>query len=446
MKSSITRRALAGLTAGLAVSSSPGQTGARPPNIVFLISDDHSAPDLGCYGNQAIRTPNLDRLASQGVRYDRAYVTSPQCSPNRSAILTGEFPHTIGTSRLHVKMPERQTTIVEHLKERGYFIGAFRKVHQGPEFEKRLGFYRGPKAAWKEFFDALPADRPFFLHAGFTDPHRPYSPGAVSPPHDPAMVRIPEWLPDTPEIRRDLALYYDEIARMDRECGEILSLLDQRGLAENTLVVFTGDNGMPFPPRAKGTLYEDGIRVPLLARWPGRLKPGTVSTDLVSHLDLPVAWLAAAGVRKPAQMAGVDFLSGERRDHIFAERNWHGNFDPSRCIRTATHKLIFNAAPDAPYRPISDLAESATWESYLALAKAGKLKPAHATALEPRRPVIELYDLERDPKERNNVAESSGYAAVRKDLLARLTDWMNNTNDFLSPPFRIRGGREVSTL
>jgi arylsulfatase A-like enzyme len=412
------------------------------PNIIFLISDDHSYPDLGCNGNPAIRTPNLDRLAGEGMRFTHGFVASPQCSPNRSAILTGRSPHAITTSRLHAPMPESQQTALEHLKERGYHVGAFRKVHQGVKFDRRWDFYGNDKQSFRSFFEAAPKDKPFFLHVGFIDPHRPYKPGAFLPAHDPAAVQVPGWLPDTPAIRRDLADYYDEIARMDAECGEIMKLLEERGLADNTLVVFTGDNGMPFPPRAKGTLYDAGIRVPLLARWPGKVKAGSVSDELVSHVDFLPTWMEAAGLRSPAAIEGRSFLGAlldktyPVRDEIFAERNWHDNFDLQRCVRTKTHKLIFNGLPHLPYRPSADLADSLTWPSYLKLAKLGKLSERHQAALAPQRPMLELYDLRSDPEEWRNLAEDPQNAGVRQDLLKRLSAWMDRTNDFLPPPFR----------
>jgi arylsulfatase A-like enzyme len=411
------------------------------PSFVFLISDDHSVPDLGCYGNPAIRTPNLDRMAREGMRFVNCFVSSPQCSPNRSAILTGCTPHTTATSRLHTPMPDWEPTFLNPLKERGYFVGALRKVHQGKNFDKRWDFCDDSGQPFESFFDALPAGRPFFLQVGFRDPHRPYRPGAFSPAHDPAKVQVPSFLPDTPEVRADLAAYYDEIARMDAECGQVLEILNKRNLAENTLVIFTGDNGMPFP-RAKGSCYDPGLHVPLLAHWSGKIKPGVVTKELISHVDLPVTWLDLAGVDKPKKMQGTSFLDllqgkpHRSRKEIFAERNWHDNFDPIRAVRTDRHKLIFNAAPHFPYRPAWDLEGSPSWKSYLEMAQAGKLSPELRRLLEPARPMLELYDLEQDPGEVHNLATSAEHAGVLEDLKRRLSDWMHETYDFLPPPYR----------
>jgi arylsulfatase A-like enzyme len=414
---------------------------SKPPNIVFLISDDHSADDLGCYGNPAIRTPNLDRLASEGMRFTNAFVTSPQCSPSRSSMFTGCTPHTTCTSRLHTPLPEWEPSFLEPLKSRGYYTGAYRKVHQGAGFDKRWHFSRGTGVPFEEFFDSAPPDRPFFLHAGFTDPHRPYRPGAFSPPHDPAAVRVPAFLPDFPEVRRDLAFYYDAIARMDAECGAIFEILRRRNLEENTLVVFTADNGMPFA-RAKGSCYDSGLRVPLIARWPGRIKPGASSAELISLLDLAPTWLELAGLEKGVKMQGASFLRlllGQPytpRQEIFAERNWHVYFDPVRAVRTRQYKLIFNANPQMPYRPGHDKDTGVSWQYYIRLAEQGKLSPVHMKLLDPSRPMFELYDVEKDPNEFHNLETDPKHAGALENLKRRLSNWMHETYDFLPPPYR----------
>lgn len=436
LNGNLTRRSL--MKGGLAAAPLSAQSTSRPPNIVFLISDDHSVPDLGCYGNRSIRTPNLDRLASEGMRFNQCFVASPQCSPNRSAIFTGCTPHTTSTSRLHTPMPPWERSFLEDLQEKNYFVGAFRKVHQGDQFDKRWDFYGAKDVPFTRFFDEAPRDRPFFLHVGFTDPHRPYREGAVTPPHDPARVRVPNYLPDTPEVRKDLAMYADAISRMDSECGEVLALLKERGLEDNTLVVFTGDNGMPFPG-AKGTCYDPGIQVPLLVRWPGRVEAGVVRDDLIAHVDLPATWLDAAGVPKPGKMQGRSFLNlllgreYKPREAVFAERNWHDNFDPIRAVRTVRYKLIFNAAPHFPYRPAWDLADSPTWASYQAAARRGKLKPELLRLLQPDRPIVEMYDILKDPDEFHNVATDPAYSQARNHLFELIGKWMSETYDYLPP-------------
>ncbi len=253
---------------------------------MFLISDDQSASEVGCYDNKAVRTPNLDRLAAEGMRFTRAYVASPQCSPSRGALLTGRVPHVTGSSRLHVDVLPEFPSIIEALKKQGYFTGAYRKEHQ-KGIEHQFDF-KGEKDL-TAFFNKRPKDKPFFLWFGSTDPHRPYNPGAVDPPHDPKTVQVPDFLVNTPGTRQDLAHYYDYIRRFDKDCGEILRSLEAQGVGGNTIVVMSSDNGMPFL-RAKGTLYEAGVNVPLLIKWPGHVKAGRVATDIVSLMDLPVTF------------------------------------------------------------------------------------------------------------------------------------------------------------
>ncbi len=418
--------------------------GGSKPNLVFLISDDHSYPDLGALGSP-VQTPNLDRLVREGVVFDNCFVSSAQCSPNRSSILTGCSPHTTATSRLHTPMPEYEVTVIDHLRDAGYFTGAFRKVHQGAAFDKRWNYYAAsPKTPFSEFFDKLPQGKPFYLHIGLTDPHRPYRRGSYPVKHDPAKVNVPKWLPDSPEIRQDIADYYDAISRMDADAGQVLALLKERNLLDNTLVIFTGDNGMPFPG-AKGTCYEPGIHVPLVAWWPGKVKPG-VRKELIAHVDLPSTWLEAAGIAPPAKMQGRSFLplltgagAYTPREAAFSERNWHDNYDPIRSVRTSRYKLIFNAQPNLPYRPIADLRDSPTWASYLALARRASLSPEHMRLQQPVRPVVELYDLESDPHEFYNLANDPKHAGIQERLKKQLSDWMHDTSDYLPPCFPRRG-------
>jgi len=444
------------LTAALAGAAAYGGTpafakpGRTRPNIVFLFSDDHSRPDLGCYGNTAIRTPILDALAAGGLRFDRAYVTSPQCSPSRASILTGRTPHAVGASRLHVNAPEGTPSVPRLLKEAGYFTGALRKVHQG-HIQKEFDYYGNHHAPLGAFFEARPKDRPFFLWFGSTDPHRDYEPGAVDPPHDPASLQVPDFLADTPETRADLALYYDEIGRFDRECGEIIALLEREGVRNNTLIVMAGDNGMPFP-RAKATLYEPGINVPLIAQWPGVIEGGRSTAALVTLMDLARTWLDAGQAAIPAAMEGASLLPllrGEKaqvHEMVFSERNWHDNWDPVRCVVDARYKLIQNYRLDVGCIPSLDLLRSPSFQSIRELAEKdlldGPLRWYHATT----RPQVELYDLEADPGEWNNLAGAPEHRDRVEAMQKALGQWMNATNDFLPPPAAAYGKDRAETL
>ena len=410
----------------------------RLPNLVFLFSDDHSVPDLGCYGNQHIHTPNLDNMAAQGIRFNRAYVSSSQCSPSRASILTGRAPHDVHASRLHSAVPPYEINLVQLLKDKGYHTGAYRKVHQ-PNIQNDFDFYGGHGERLTRFFDTRPEHQPFFLWFGSTDPHRSYEPGAFEPPHDPNALMVPEFLPDTPEVRQDLAYYYDEIARFDQECGEILELLERHNLTENTLVVMAGDNGLPFP-RAKATLYEAGINVPLLIRWPGRVRPEQVTEELVSLTDLTATWLEAAGVRIPEIMQSrslVPLITGndyQSRQYIFAERNWHDNWDPMRCAVGQRYKLIQNYRPEMRYIPSLDLQNSPSYAVIQSLEEQGNLPDRLSWYTMDSRPQVEFYNLDNDPGEWNNLAQSSEHEDPVIQYQEALSRWMEETHDFLPPP------------
>ena len=268
---------LAGLVSGLMLTSAPRVEGVGRPNVILIIADDMGREDCGAYGHPAIRTPNLDKLAREGMRFDRAFVTASSCSPSRSSLITGRYPHRTGAEELHQPLPRGQVTFVEKLKAAGYWTAAAGKWHLGNAVKDRFdvvreagtaGFQlpsgpnRKPKARmtadgagsiqsgcdqWVPVLRDRPRDKPFFLWLAAFDPHRDYQEGTIPRPHRPEDVVVPPYLPDLPEVRKDLALYYDEIARLDHYVGEVLAELERQGEAGNTIVLFLSDNGRPFP-------------------------------------------------------------------------------------------------------------------------------------------------------------------------------------------------------
>lgn len=407
-----------------------------PPNIVLLLADDLSVPDLGSYGNEEIGTPNLDSLAKEGVLFHRAYAPAPQCSPTRASLLTGRCPHVTGASRLHAPALPEFPSIVSMLKGAGYFTGAYRKTHQ-PLIEKQFDFYGDDAEPLETFFQQRPKERPFFLWFGSRDPHRPYDTAAFEPPHSPSAVHVPEFLPDTQEVRKDLAQYYDRIARFDKHCGTILGLIEKEGLKEATLVMMTADNGMPFP-RAKGTLYEAGIQEPFLIRWPGKVPKGSTSDALVSLLDIPATMADVSGLQVPSAFEGLsllEILSGTAsREFLFAERNWHDNWDPMRCVVSDRFKLIRNYRPEKGYLPTLDILGSLSFQEISRLAKDGKLEGLLDWYLKTTRTPFELYDLQADPLEQRNLSTDPAYQDILESHKKALSDWMLETSDFLPPP------------
>lgn len=467
-------RHLCTFIATFALAGLPGQIQAAEPdrpNILVVLSDDHSAPHVGCYGNPDIQTPNLDRFASQGMRFDRAYVACPQCVPSRAAIMTGRSPVAIQMTRFSAPLPADVKIFPELLRSAGYYAGvAGRTYHLDgsqlpPEsakvfdahnlrtFPKRLDYVKtaGKRedmlAQYREFLDQVPKGKPFVLQLCFSDPHRVLDRNAIAQPHDPRKLKLPAHYPDTQLVREDFARYYDEIARFDGDFGQVLAELDRRGLAERTLVLFQGDNGSS-QLRGKGTLYEFGVHVPLLVRWPGKVQSGAASRELISGEDLAPTFLEAAGVAVPGEMTGRSFLKllkGEPfagRSHVFAERGAHGSglptnsaaFDLGRCVITKRHKLIYNALWQIPYTPV-DFANDAFWKELQQMNNDGKLTPEMSRLyFAPQRPMFEVFDLEADPAELKNLAGAKETAQVETDLKAALQEWMILQRDFVPLP------------
>lgn len=414
----------------------------QPPNIIVFIGDDVGGKDFGCYGNSAIRTPHIDALAQQGIRFDNAFLTIAQCSPSRISIMTGRYPHSTGAEDLHMPIPAGTKMIPAHLKEAGYFTGHMAKTHYGPEGEKQFDWYDKGLTNFESFLDESNAS-PFFLWVGFHDAHRPYEPGAVDPPHDPATVIVPPYLADTPETRADLALYYDEVSRLDSVIGDYMTVLDRRDLRDNTLVIFISDNGMPFP-RAKGTVYDSGVATPFIASWPAVIPLNTTYAGLTSVIDLAPTLLDAAGIstndRGYQGESILPRLKGEsmpERSYAFSERNWHNCDEHIRSVRTSRYKFIRNAYLDLPHGTPADLGKSDSFLALLDLKRTNSLTPAQSMLFEvPRRP-IELYDLSVDPWETNNIAETPAGADIAAQLERVLNQWELDTGDF-TPEFRRR--------
>src|SRR5512138_2885762 len=318
---------------GLGLLAAMNVPGAQKPNILFLLSDDHSYPHLTCYGDPNVSTPVIDRLASEGIKFHRFFTGAPQCVPSRATLLTGRSAVAARITRFSAPLPREEITFPEVLKATaGYFVGVCGRSyhldgsgnargtvvgelmdkHGLRTFEQRFDYVKQGSDAkavdqMKEFLDLKPAGKPFCLWLNFSDPHHPWNaPDSERP--DPKKVKLPKHWPDLPGIREQFADYCAEVNRLDHSVQAVLEVLASRGLAANTLVVFCGDNGAALP-HGKGSLYDPGCNVPFVVRWPGVVKPGGESRVLLSGEDLGPTLLAAAGVAVPARMTGVSFLS-----------------------------------------------------------------------------------------------------------------------------------------
>ncbi len=430
---------------------------ANRPNVILFIADDLAWEDTGAYGNPKVRAPNIDRLAREGLRFTRAFVTISSCSPSRSSLITGRYPHSADAEQLHWPLPAEQVTFVEKLKAAGYWTAASGKWHLGAAVKNRFdlvddpgeaGFQTDPKtgkmlakddsgaAGWLPTMQRRPKDKPFFLWFAALDPHRDYVENSIPNPHKPSDVIVPPHLPDTPEVRSELALYYDEITRLDDNVGKVIAELERQGVADNTLILFISDNGRPFPG-AKTTMYDFGIRTPLIARWPKGIRRGLVADGLVSSVDIAPTILQLAGLPIPATVQGKSFVSmltnpkAKIRAAIYAEKNWHDYEDRVRAVRTARFKFIRNDYPDLAGTPSADAGRSPTMDAIRRLHKEGKLTPLQSRIFQAPRPAEELYDVVADPNETNNLATNPRYAKTLAELRAKLKQWGDETNDMM---------------
>ena len=425
------------------LAGSPLVAAPQRPNVLLIHCHD-LGQFLHCYGVKTVQTPNLDRLASEGVRFARSFCTNPGCSPSRASIFTGRYPHSNGVMGLcHADFawdlhPEERH-LAQILGDAGYATAAVGVIHETSSGYRRCGYKRFLKPASAKPATDAAIGLLFFLSVGFAEPHRmryaePTWPGAL--PGDcsfpgPALepdrslgVEILPYLRDTEGTRRELAGLQGAVRHVDTHVGRLLTALAESGLGPNTLVIFTTDHGIAMP-RAKCGVYEPGVQVALLLRLPGRKgwNGGIVHHEMISNIDYLPTILDLLGVPIPGNVQGRSFaplLDGKPytpRREIFTELTYHDYYDPRRAIRTETHKLIVNFTtapafmdPSQSWRPSSDV-----------------LAPAnHALAYHPH---IELYDLVQDPWEQNDVARRPQYAAVRGELLQRLRKQMVDTKD-----------------
>ena len=426
------------------------------PNIVFIIADDMNWDDCGAYGNPNIRTPNLDRLAEGGMKFTNAFLTTSSCSPSRASLITGMYPHQTDAEQLHWAIPADKITFVEKLREAGYWTAQAGKWHMGDHIMDRFDFLASENAfretsqnketldlpssdgsgshLWIPTLNHRPENKPFFLWFAANDPHRPYYEGIIPEPHSPEDAVIPPYMPDEPEVRKDFALYYDEVSRMDDYIGQVMDELERQGILENTLVLFISDNGRPFP-RDKTTMYDGGIKTPFILQWPDVVRPGTVSSSLVSAVDIAPTFLKLAGIGAGDNFVGEDFsqiLSDpekEIREYIFAQAHWHDHERMYRAVRDKRYKYIRNFYPDLPNTPPADALRSMTFQRMLELKEQGELNEAQMNVFISPTPEEELYDLEIDPFELNNLATDPAYGEVLGKMQKVMEKFMNETDD-----------------
>lgn len=449
------RELLTGTAATLVAARQPR---ARPRSVLLIIADDQGL-DLGCYGNRAISTPRIDEFSASAVRFTHGFSTVASCSPSRSVLYTGLFTHTSGQYGLAHAFHNQSTleeieSVPRLLKSAGFATGIVGKVHVKPPSVYPFDYLvEGAPLAGNRNVDAMATksaeflstakDRPFLLIVGFSDPHRNPAgfantrtyPNAPKRPYDPAAVVVPAHLPDWPEVRRDLADYYESISRLDDGVGLILEQLRRSGRERETLVIYVSDNGMPFPG-AKTTLYDAGIHLPLIMRVPGE-RQGTTSDAMASWADIAPTILEWTGVKGPSRYAlpGRSLLAASSgsatggADEVYASHTFHEitMYYPMRAVRTRRHKYIFNIAHQLPYPQAQDILGSPTWKA-IAARRPATMGDRDMKAYF-QRPQEELYDVERDPHEVRNLAGDSAHAAVLAELRQKLHAFRERTRD-----------------
>ncbi|MCP5433165.1 MAG: sulfatase [Alphaproteobacteria bacterium] len=443
-----TRKALAHTIALLAATLAIGAGSAHAaqrPNIILMLSDDQTWLDIGPYGSKNVPTPNLDRLAREGMKFNLAFTATAMCAPTRQQLYTGLFPARSGGMPNHSVVREGTKSLVHYFTALGYRVGLTGKTHFGPPesfpFEvvgnKKSGTFTLVDLDAARAFIERDAEQPFFLVVASNSPHTPWTEGNAAD-FDPAKLEVLPYIADTPEVREMLTHYYAEITHLDGQAGALMGMLDEAGLTENTIFIHTSEQGNSFP-KSKWTLYDTGIHTGLIFRWPGHVAPGTQTDAMVQYVDVVPTLIEAAG-GTPGDVDGKSFLAvlegkaGEHREYAYGIHTNRGVIDgtdyPIRSIRTKQYKLIHNLMWEGEYGNIlTGPQSSGILDAYRAAAGSGNEHAGDLIAGYIKRPEFELYDVQKDPFEFTNLADDPAYATVKAELLAKLEAWMKEQGD-----------------
>ena len=453
------------LLAGLSLLLSCEKEPQPRPNILFAIADDWGWPHAGAYGDPVVQTPAFDRIAKEGILFNHAYISSPSCTPSRNAILTGQYHWRLGPGANLWSTLDPSTPVYPLiLEDAGYFVGRYRKSW-GPgdisNWERHPAGTNFTESGFKQFMEERPDDQPFCFWLGTADPHRPYDPGTgAASGINLESIRLFGCFPDSPEVRGDVADYYFEVQRFDTLVANAIRTLEEKGELENTIIVMTGDHGMPFP-RCKSNNYDSGARVPLAIRWGSKIKnPGRVLEDFISTTDLAPTFLELAGVEIPGAMSGrslkslliskksgwIDeenrsFVIHGKERHVPGQEEHLGGY-PVRAIRNHRYLYIRNYEPDRWPSGTPNYMHAAVPGAWLADCDNGITKTYmvenrdrdddHRNLYElafGKRPAEELYDCQSDPEQLVNLASDPIYEEIRAELSAQLEKELEKHGD-----------------
>jgi len=399
----------------------------KRPNILWIIADD-LGQELSCYGNPDAKTPHMDKLALEGIRYLNAFSTAPTSSPSRSSLITGMYPPSINCHNHRTidkkELPDGIFPITEYFKQAGYFCTNGDGSDLSKKGKEDYNFTTYQLFDGNDWAQRSP-NQPFFAQIQIHEPHRPFV-NDKNCPVNPDNIHLPSCYPNLPLLRSDWANYIESIQVCDKLVGQILNRLEEEGLAQNTIVFLFGDNGRPHL-RDKQFLYEGGLKVPLIVRWPQKLHPGTVDNRLVSLIDIAATSLAATNIKPPLHMQGK-IIFGEnstKRDYILGFRQRAGEaLDDIRSISDGRFKLIWNRNPKTPWMQMSGYKKSEypAYSVYYLLHNQGILKEPYNQFMTKSKPEMELYDLEMDSMELNNLAGNDLYSEIMDELFIVLKE------------------------
>lgn len=407
----------------------------KKPNILIFLADDLSTFDVGCYGNKIVRTPAIDALATEGCRFEMAYTSTAMCTPARSMLYTGLYPHHNGAHMNHGSTNKGVKSFGQYFQPLGYKVVLAGKGHIQPESVFTM---ERKKETLADISEVINGAEPFCLIIASHDPHAPHESGAF----DPQAIPLPPYLPDTPEIRKSREGYYTDIELMDKAFASYLKVLDDSGKKDNTITIFLSDHGSSR--LAKWTCYEIGLRVPMIIRWPKHIKAHTSQQAMINLIDILPTVYQAATEKKLDNIDGKSFLNclteqqNHHRDYIFGTHTNQGIMSglpfPIRSVRDKRYKYIQNLNPEGISSNI--MTHNQSFQAYgggwmTSWAKIGETDDfwAQRHKLILKRPAEELYDLANDPWELNNLAQNSQYDDIKESLKTKLTQWMQNQND-----------------
>jgi len=444
----INLKSLLGISAAsLLAATSAGQQAQKQPNILWISTEDLS-PHFGCYGDKVAKTPNIDRLASQGIRYTNVFTTAAISAPCRAGIITGMYQTSIGCMHMRTTSYRRSAeNPIEFTAVPAHYVKAF------TEYMRRAGYYctNNNKTDYQFAKDPVPAsiwdecsrtahyrnrpdkNQPFFAVFNWTGTHESQNWDITKVKTDPKSVKVPPYYPDNEVIRQNIAKMYDNIARLDSVVGVLLNELEIEDELDNTIIFFWGDHGDGLP-RAKRWLYDSGLNIPMIIRFPGNDKAGTVNDRLISSIDFGPTVLSLAGIPVPCHMQGIPFLgnqTGTERDAVFAARDRvDESYDMIRSVRTRNYLYIRNYYPNEPF-PIwvPYLSNMPIYKEMLRLDAENKLTGPQKSWMAYSRPPEELYDVKADPYQINNIANDPKLKTVLDALRERHRQWTLETGD-----------------